>query len=546
MDFMTKQWFIGIIIVVILAIIVDGFRRMRKARQDSLQMSLKPNQKSASEPKNRYGSEFPNGGARPSTKSIDKDRIQQARSQYDFGRDMSDIIEEAKDKLREEQQDQWVDEDDGDAEYYARKWDDEYDEYDELDKDDAVIKDSQPEYAVEEQALNEDVQDGDAYEEASYQETSDQEIEEVDSLEKDDSFRASLNPSALKEEPSALKETPYAESQEPLEKPLDVKKPVFQVLEDEADLEADESELHSEPQPEPQSELQPEPQQTSLNLEETVPVLMETVDAEDEVAESEQHETQEDQKKTSQKSSSQKDTSQKSSESHEPIIPDLGDEDLSIRSVGKHIRRAVEPTIGSSADISSKEVSAEEASQQTLEPEMAENLETRSANKPKYQSKYFSSDVEQKATTSSITEVLVINVRATKNQQLQGSDLLEQVLENGLRYGAMNIFHYHEGEDGEGPVLFSMANMLKPGTFDLQSIDHFTTVGVTFFLTLPVVNDQHMAAYESMLATAKNVAAALNAELNDDQRSVMTSQTMEHYRERIRDFSRRQKLEKNK
>ena len=142
--------------------------------------------------------------------------------------------------------------------------------------------------------------------------------------------------------------------------------------------------------------------------------------------------------------------------------------------------------------------------------------------------------------------MLVINVRATKNQQLQGSDLLEQVLANGLRYGAMNIFHRHVDEDGEGPVLFSMANMLKPGTFDLKSIDHFTTVGVTFFLTLPVSDNQNMAAFETMLATAKNVASSLGAELNDDQRSIMTAQTMEHYRERIRDFARRQQLEKNK
>lgn len=562
MNFMTKQWFIGILIVVILAIIVDGFRRMRKARQDSLQMSLKPDQESTPQPKNSYGREFPNGGARSSAKGIDKDRIQQLRSQYDFGRNMSEIIEEAKDKLREEQQlsgqDQWVDEDDGDVEYYARKWDDEYDKYDELDQDDRTIEDAQSKYAVEDERIKKPEQYEELPEEGNHQE-----------FGEDGSFRESLNPCSKRKEPSAKEvheellveevpkelleevENPLSKLDQLLEKTPEPKELVFQLLEDEADIATD-------------SKLK-EPQQASLNLEETVPVLMETVDdAEegdkslqenlfDEANDSEQDDAQENEQINA------KEEIKKGTQNQGQIIPDLGTEDFSIRSVGKHIQRAAEPAIGSSADISATEADVEKRSaeknaveksrtEEVIEkaPELAENLKTRSANKPKYQSKYFSSDDEQKATTSTISEVLVINVRAGKNQQLQGSDLLEQVLENGLRYGAMNIFHYHEGEDGEGPVLFSMANMLKPGTFDLQSIDSFTTVGVTFFLTLPVVNDQHMAAYESMLATAKNVAAVLNADLNDDQRSVMTSQTMEHYRERIRDFSRRQQLEKNK
>ena len=562
MNFMTKQWFIGILIVVILAIIVDGFRRMRKARQDSLQMSLKPDQESTPQPKNSYGREFPNGGARSSAKGIDKDRIQQLRSQYDFGRNMSEIIEEAKDKLREEQQlsgqDQWVDEDDGDVEYYARKWDDEYDKYDELDQDDRTIEDAQSKYAVEDERIKKPEQYEELPEEGNHQE-----------FGEDGSFRESLNPCSKRKEPSAKEvheellveevpkelleevENPLSKLDQLLEKTPEPKELVFQLLEDEADIATD-------------SKLK-EPQQASLNLEETVPVLMETVDdAEegdkslqenlfDEANDSEQDDAQENEQINA------KEEIKKGTQNQGQIIPDLGAEDFSIRSVGKHIQRAAEPAIGSSADISATEADVEKRSaeknaveksrtEEVIEkaPELAENLKTRSANKPKYQSKYFSSDDEQKATTSTISEVLVINVRAGKNQQLQGSDLLEQVLENGLRYGAMNIFHYHEGEDGEGPVLFSMANMLKPGTFDLQSIDSFTTVGVTFFLTLPVVNDQHMAAYESMLATAKNVAAVLNADLNDDQRSVMTSQTMEHYRERIRDFSRRQQLEKNK
>jgi FtsZ-interacting cell division protein ZipA len=49
-----------------------------------------------------------------------------------------------------------------------------------------------------------------------------------------------------------------------------------------------------------------------------------------------------------------------------------------------------------------------------------------------------------------------------------------------------------------------------------------------------------MLAFEQMLATAKHVQSVLDAELKDDNRSVMTAQTVEHYRQRIRDFDLQQ------
>ena len=42
-----------------------------------------------------------------------------------------------------------------------------------------------------------------------------------------------------------------------------------------------------------------------------------------------------------------------------------------------------------------------------------------------------------------------------------------------------------------------------------------------------------------MIAAARKLAQELNGELKDEQRSVMTAQTIEHYRQRIIDFERR-------
>lgn len=134
-------------------------------------------------------------------------------------------------------------------------------------------------------------------------------------------------------------------------------------------------------------------------------------------------------------------------------------------------------------------------------------------------------------------EVLIINVMAHKGEMLSGADLLDIILRCGMRYGSMDIFHRHSDAKGEGALLFSMANMVKPGTFDLDAMDEFETPGVSLFMTLPIDADS-MQSFELMVDTAHAIAEGLNGELKDEQRSAMTRQTLEHCRQRIRDFER--------
>ncbi|EPJ79299.1 MULTISPECIES: cell division protein ZipA [Pseudomonas] len=137
-----------------------------------------------------------------------------------------------------------------------------------------------------------------------------------------------------------------------------------------------------------------------------------------------------------------------------------------------------------------------------------------------------------------VEEVLVISVIARDESGFKGPALLQNILESGLRFGEMDIFHRHESMAGNGEVLFSMANAVKPGVFDLDDIDHFSTRAVSFFLGLP--GPRHpKQAFDLMVAAARKLAHELNGELKDDQRSVMTAQTIEHYRQRIVEFERR-------
>jgi cell division protein ZipA len=135
-------------------------------------------------------------------------------------------------------------------------------------------------------------------------------------------------------------------------------------------------------------------------------------------------------------------------------------------------------------------------------------------------------------------EVLIINVVSRDADGFKGPALLQNILESGLRFGKMDIFHRHESMAGNGEVLFSMANGVKPGTFDLDDIDLFSTRAVSFFLGLP--GPRHpKQAFDVMVAAARKLSSELNGELKDDQRSVLTAQTIEHYRQRIVEFERR-------
>jgi len=143
------------------------------------------------------------------------------------------------------------------------------------------------------------------------------------------------------------------------------------------------------------------------------------------------------------------------------------------------------------------------------------------------------------APAQDFSEVLVLNVVARPNHEIAGVDLLQVLLANQLRFGDMAIFHRHVDGAARSPLLFSVANLVNPGTFDLNRISEFSTRGVCFFMTLPSVGN-NMQAFDKMLEAAQQVRIALDADLKDDNRSVMTAQTIEHYRQRVRDFDLRQ------
>ncbi|WP_339720332.1 cell division protein ZipA [uncultured Paraglaciecola sp.] len=138
-------------------------------------------------------------------------------------------------------------------------------------------------------------------------------------------------------------------------------------------------------------------------------------------------------------------------------------------------------------------------------------------------------------------EVLVLNVKSADDNPIAGSALLPMLLTLGFKFGDQDIFHRHVNSNGKGPVLFSLANMFKPGNFDIDSLENFTTQGISLFMILPIEGDPHQV-FNMMHNAARKIADEFSAQIYDAKRTLLTKQSLQQYVEKIREFERQRLL----
>lgn len=143
----------------------------------------------------------------------------------------------------------------------------------------------------------------------------------------------------------------------------------------------------------------------------------------------------------------------------------------------------------------------------------------------------------EKPQKTSPEEVIVVHVMGGA-ERLAGKVLLQAALDAGLRFGEYNIFHRYESGAHDARAMFSMANAVEPGVFDLDAMEGQSYVGVSFFLMLPGPANSRQAL-DTMIEAARRVATAAGGDLHDQQHSVLTAQTVEHLRQRVMEFERR-------
>lgn len=132
--------------------------------------------------------------------------------------------------------------------------------------------------------------------------------------------------------------------------------------------------------------------------------------------------------------------------------------------------------------------------------------------------------------------VVVLNIVAGEDQIFAGQAVRDSVELSGFEYGEWQIFHYYSPARGDAPPLFSLANMVKPGSFDLEKMDAMSTAGLSLFM-VPAGEEDDVAAFDTMLAKSRQIAADLGGEVLDARRSVLTRQAIGHIREQLNEWS---------
>ncbi|OCG44543.1 cell division protein ZipA [Gilliamella sp. Choc5-1] len=152
------------------------------------------------------------------------------------------------------------------------------------------------------------------------------------------------------------------------------------------------------------------------------------------------------------------------------------------------------------------------------------NSETLPNDKPK------ELNIDDKQNT---TEIIVLNVTGLNGKLLQGDVLLASIMQSGFQFGDMQIFHRHEDPAGNGPTLFSLANMVTPGYLDPETMHEFTTPGVSIFMVAPTQGNNQQN-FKLMLQTAQRIADDVNGVVLDDEHHMLTPQKIDSYKNRIK------------
>ncbi len=134
-------------------------------------------------------------------------------------------------------------------------------------------------------------------------------------------------------------------------------------------------------------------------------------------------------------------------------------------------------------------------------------------------------------------KIVTLYIAARAGQVLRGPDILVAAEKAGLTYGHMNIFHrLVEGHPERGPI-FSVANIKKPGSFEMAEIQALETPAIAFFLTLPAPMSA-LDAWDAMLPTAQRMTELLDGVLLDEQRNALGRQRVAHLRDEVRAWDR--------
>lgn len=140
------------------------------------------------------------------------------------------------------------------------------------------------------------------------------------------------------------------------------------------------------------------------------------------------------------------------------------------------------------------------------------------------------SSADDDSTKNALNDIIVLYILPKPDCTLAGAQINSSAQAMGLRFGEMNIFHYMDGTRS----VFSLANMLEPGSFDAETIHDLKTTGLTVFMQMHAGDP--LDDLTEMLQRSYQLAGLLDARLCNHKREPLTEQDAENYRTQVSDF----------
>lgn len=129
-------------------------------------------------------------------------------------------------------------------------------------------------------------------------------------------------------------------------------------------------------------------------------------------------------------------------------------------------------------------------------------------------------------------KILTVHIMAPEGSTFAAQEVVDALQAAGMKYGKFGIFHHDIPVGGAARTVFSAADMVEPGTFDLGKLDDSWLIGITLFMVLPGPRNG-VDAFAHMLTVARQLAEKLDGEVVDSSHSSLTRQTAHHMREQI-------------
>ena len=134
-------------------------------------------------------------------------------------------------------------------------------------------------------------------------------------------------------------------------------------------------------------------------------------------------------------------------------------------------------------------------------------------------------------------DVIVLYLVAQRGERLKGEQLLSAAIAFDLHFGDMNIFHRL---DHAQQILFSLSDMMDPGSFVYEKMNEHRTRGVSLFIQLNLCAEP-VQALDEMLICAHNLSSLLDLQICDHNRQLLNESIAGSFRARakhVRDLKR--------